>query len=178
MRVIYLPERLSLSADVEFRIQSICMSVVFHSVQILLEIAVYSQCRYRWYSKFPVQGYNSMLWYVHTEPEVQHRELNDARSDWFWTDNRKALESELINKQECIPVGYVPSAAVAVWRGGWCLPGSVCPDGRCLSRGCLPGGCLPRGCLPGGVCLWWGCLPRGVCLPDTPPPCEQNNRQV
>ena len=34
-----------------------------------------------------------MLWYVHTDREVRHRELNDVRSDWFWTDNRNA-ESE------------------------------------------------------------------------------------
>ena len=53
-------------------------------------------------------------------------------------------------KQECIPVGCVPPAAVTVCRGG-CLPGGgsaqggVCPEG-----GCLPGGCLPMG---GGVHL-------------------------
>ena len=32
-------------------------------------------------------------------------------------------------KQECIPVGCVPSAAVAIWGG-------VCPEG-CLPRGCV-----------------------------------------
>ena len=48
-------------------------------------------------------------------------------------------------KQECIPVGCVPSAAVAVNSGG------------------LPGGCLHR-----GVSAWWVCaqevggLPKGV----------------
>ena len=47
-----------------------------------------------------------------------------------------------IYQQECIPVGCVPSAAVAIGGGG-----------------CLPGGCLPGGCLPGG----------GGCLADTTP---------
>ena len=36
-----------------------------------------------------------------------------------------------LQQQECIPVGCVPSAAVA-----------ACPGG------CLSGVCLPRGCLP------------------------------
>ena len=54
-------------------------------------------------------------------------------------------------KQECIPVGYVPSAAVAVWRGGryLCL-------GVYLALGVPVGGCtwpqggyLPRGDVPG-----------------------------
>ena len=39
-------------------------------------------------------------------------------------------------EQECIPVGCVPSAAVAV-----CWMGVVCP------------GVSARGCLPGGVCI-------------------------
>ena len=86
--------------------------------------------------------------------------------------------------QKCIPVGCVPSAAVAVGGGG--------------AWGCLPGGCLPGGYLPGGW-LPRGCLPRR-CTPscnqeaDTPctqrqtpptfgprgdtPPCEQNHRQT
>ena len=56
-----------------------------------------------------------------------------------------------MTKQECIPVGCVPSTAVAVYWGGGCLRGG----GVCL------GGCLPAGvsaCGPGrGVsarCLW------------------------
>ena len=69
-------------------------------------------------------------------------------------------------KLECIPVGCVPSAAVAVCGGdvcpGECVSASVGPArqvsawGVCLGicpGGCLPGGCLPGGCLPGGVCL-------------------------
>ena len=37
----------------------------------------------------------------------------------------------LIYEQECILVGYIPPASVAISLGG---------------------GCLPGGCLPGGVC--------------------------
>ena len=62
-----------------------------------------------------------------------------------------------IMKQECIPVGCVPSAAVAVcWgggssrgevsaRGGVCLGGVyVCSEGGLLRVCvCVPGGCLP-----------------------------------
>ena len=47
-------------------------------------------------------------------------------------------------KQEYIPLGNVPSAAVAVCPGGLLGRGA-------LPRGCLPRGCLPRGCLLGGV---------------------------
>ena len=56
-------------------------------------------------------------------------------------------------KQECIPVGCVPSAAVAVPLGGgsarerWCLSTGGCLPGRgsvcLLGRGVCPGGCLP-----------------------------------
>ena len=74
-------------------------------------------------------------------------------------------------KQECIPVGCVPSAAVAVcWGEGGCL---CVWGGLCMSRGCLPGGpgrvsaqgmsawggVCPRGCLPGGCVCQEGCLP-------------------
>ena len=70
-------------------------------------------------------------------------------------------------KQEYIPVGCLPSAAVAVCRVG-CLPegGSVCPRGVCLV---WPGGvCLvcPGGCLPGGVYLvFLGGVCPGGCQP-------------
>ena len=86
--------------------------------------------------------------------------------------------------QECIPVGCVPSAAVAVCLGGCLLPG-VCLPG--LVSWCLPlGVCLPgvgsSWCLPGGVFLGvssW-CLPGGVSDPlhAGKPPREQNDRQV
>ena len=48
-------------------------------------------------------------------------------------------------KQICIPVGCVPSSAVAV--GGW---------GRCVCvEGCVQGGV--RGCVQ-GVCVYPGCV--------------------
>ena len=60
-------------------------------------------------------------------------------------------------KQECIPVGCIPSAAVVV-------------SGEGVSS--LEGGCLPKleGVCPGGDCLGVSaqggvCLPRGVCVP-------------
>ena len=91
-------------------------------------------------------------------------------------DQQSVTEGSLANiilnfKQECIPVGCVPSAAVTVSEGGWCLParwGCLLAGCGCLHGGCLPrrwglsGGYLPRGWLPRG------CLPGG-CLPDTPP---------
>ena len=106
-------------------------------------------------------------------------------------------------QQECIPVGCVPPAAVAVGGGG--VPPSwgislrgvgVPPSQRGVS---LPGGCLlPGGVLPAGECLLPGGLParvggvlpsrgglpaRGVSLPGGvslmgDPPCEQNDKQV
>ena len=60
----------------------------------------------------------------------------------------------LLEKQECIPVRCVPSAAAAVSRG------------VSVYGGCLPGWCV---CLGGG-------LPRVVYT--SPVPCEQNHRQV
>ena len=49
-------------------------------------------------------------------------------------------------QQEYIPVGCVPSAAVAVSRGRGCLPREIV-----WLRGCLPRGLSTWGCLPGGV---------------------------
>ena len=56
-------------------------------------------------------------------------------------------------KQECIPVGCVPSAAVAVFtpvcqsfcsQGGGCLPGGgLSAQGGVSARGCLPRGYIP-----------------------------------
>ena len=84
------------------------------------------------------------------------------------------MMSKLFQKQECIPVGCVPSASVAICGEGMCLPRGVCVCPGVSSRGvvCLvgvcQGGCLPGGCLPGG------CLPRGCvsqhALGQTPPP--------
>ena len=88
-------------------------------------------------------------------------------------------------QQECIPVGCLPSTAVAS-KGGVSqhAVGRGCVSQHALGRwlsawgmfareGVCPGGVCPRGCLSGGVCLGvstqglsaWGCLPRGVCLP-------------
>ena len=93
-------------------------------------------------------------------------------------------------KQESIPVGCVPSAAVTVvggasFREGGVLPGDVCASqevstgGGGLHMGYLPRGCLPRGCAsrcvlprvclpgggvcPGGICPWGDVCPMG-CL--------------
>ena len=51
---------------------------------------------------------------------------------------------ERIAEQECIPVGCVPSATVAVCPGGGVFPGAgdVCPGGVCLPGECTP---PPRG---------------------------------
>ena len=73
-------------------------------------------------------------------------------------------------KQECIPVGCVPCAAVTAGDGG-CLPGGgSLPRGEgwgVIPMGCAcPGVCLPRErCVcPGVVSAWGWCLPReGVC---------------
>ena len=88
---------------------------------------------------------------------------------------------KLLDKQECLPVGCVPSVSVAIFveRGvllRWCLPRR-----RCVSpRGCLPrrGVCLPRGFLPRvGVSVQGMCLPRGCFCPEvkgcTPPPVDR-----
>ena len=107
-------------------------------------------------------------------------------------------------QQECIPVGCVPSTAVAVSApGGW----GVSAQGRVglLPEGCLLWGkgvpalgeclLLEGGCLvPGGAWSWGVPAPGGRCLLQgsacsregmvsqhalrQPPPCEQNDRQV
>ena len=115
--------------------------------------------------------------------------------------------SEIINikKQECIPVGCVPSAAVAVSRGGGLFRGGCgcvsAPWGGVCSRGVSSGGCLlPGVCLllgvsaPGGVCSQGGvcsggCLLQGMSalggcgIPawteaDTPPPPPWTDRRL
>ena len=50
---------------------------------------------------------------------------------------KTAISSNNWYPQECIPVGCVPSAAVAVCEGGDVWPGG------CLLAGICPGGCLP-----------------------------------
>ena len=101
------------------------------------------------------------------------------------------LQFQIINTQECIPVGCVLSAASAVSVGGCVLPTGVCFLGVCASGGCASqgdvcflGGCLPGCVLPGG-CASGGCasqggvhFPGGVPGPgalQVPPPCEQTD---
>ena len=51
---------------------------------------------------------------------------------------------KLTEERECIPVGCVSSAAVAM-SGGGCLPKGVPAWGGCLGGGACLGGCLPGG---------------------------------
>ena len=72
------------------------------------------------------------------------------------------LCSVCIYEQECIPVGCIPSATVAVSWGLYLVPEGV-PG---------PGGTCPGVYLVGAVYLPGGCTwSRGTC-PGTPPPCE------
>ena len=82
-------------------------------------------------------------------------------------------------KQKCIPVGCVPSATVAVCRGGPGL-GGVC-SGGCLVRGGAWSGRVCSGGVPGffwggvwsapGGCLVW--RRRGVCSREELGVCSQ-----
>ena len=82
-----------------------------------------------------------------------------------------------INKQECIPVGCIPSAAVVILEGGGgdvclgkCLPRGMSAQGGVCPGGVSAGGCPSRGVFIGGVSLGvsaqgvsvWGCLAGGV----------------
>ena len=86
-----------------------------------------------------------------------------------------------ILQQECIPVGCVLSAVVAIGgmsgQGGVWSGGSVCPEG-CLPKGCLPGEMSAQAVLSRGVysILHWvtGCLPQCM-LGYTHFPCGQNS---
>ena len=64
--------------------------------------------------------------------------------------------------QECIPVGCVPSAAVAVWWGWGCLPrGMSAQGGVCLGMYvCQVGGVCP------GVCSFFWICPKFYWAPD------------
>ena len=71
-----------------------------------------------------------------------------VNSTWWkkfgFTENSLFEHSEK-KKQECILVGCVPSAAVAI-LGGVCLRGLRAKRGVCLEGGMsAQGGCLPRG---------------------------------
>ena len=72
----------------------------------------------------------------------------------------RETKRERIPEQECIPVGCVLSAAVAM-----CIP-------ECIGQGvCASQHALGRGVSAGG-----GCIP--ACTGADMPPCEQNDRQV
>ena len=75
---------------------------------------------------------------------------------------KKIFSGRIINLQECIPVGCVPSAAVVVSDEGVFAQGEcVCPGEGVYSGGVSAWGCLPwegvfaqEECVcPGGVCL-------------------------
>ena len=73
-------------------------------------------------------------------PTISNFLKNTIAFSFTLSDN----EAKNIKEQECIPVGCVPSAVVAISGGG----GGVCPGGYLPGGECLPGGCLPGG----GVC--------------------------
>ena len=54
-----------------------------------------------------------------------------------------------MNKQECIPVGCVPSATVAAGEGVVSAPGGVWETGGVCPMGVCPAG---GGSAPGGIC--------------------------
>ena len=80
-------------------------------------------------------------------------------------------------KQECIPVGCVPSSAMAVWGGvcpSGCLPGGgVCSGKVCQGVFALRGVC-PGGCTPHPLCeqMTDGC--KNITFPQLPLPTVQN----
>ena len=104
--------------------------------------------------------------------------LDPRRTPWrppvsASSPTRNGGQHAFILKQECIPVGCVPSATAAVcW--GVPAPGGACSWGVPAPGGCLLQGVPARGCLLlGGACCW-GCLLLGVvsqhALRQTPPP--------
>ena len=74
-------------------------------------------------------------------------------------------EAIFIPKQECIPVGCIPSAAVAVCLGGVSTQGGICLGGG-LPCGVCKGGVCPGVSAHEGVCpeegVCPGSLPRGM----------------
>ena len=116
------------------------------------------------------RGLKSIEEFEKNRPEVKIYFLSYKKlisGKLLWQNHCQLFPTYL--KQECIPVGCVLSATVAVsWEGG-CLP----------RRGCLPGGMSAQGgCLP----REWRCVnpgggrvsaqERGVCPGGTPPRTE------
>ena len=85
------------------------------------------------------------------------------------------IHNFILTKQECIPVGCVPSAAMAVF-GGVSLPrgvsarGGVCSRGGCLLLGVVsaPGRIWSGGSAPRGVSALGGCGIPACTEADTP----------
>ena len=98
--------------------------------------------------------------------QIINREDKQMFQDFFLLKvlHLRWLRYECMCKQECIPVGCIPSAAVAIWGGGCLSRWSVCPGGVSAQGGCLPRGVSARGCVSA----------QG----DKPPHCEQNDRQL
>ena len=89
--------------------------------------------------------------------------LSESKSDVYGeTNSMFTLDSDKNQrKQGCIPVGCVPSAAVAVcWSGEVSARGGLSVQGRCLPRGCASRGSV---CFQGGWCFQGVCF-RGVCF--------------
>ena len=68
-----------------------------------------------------------------------YQSIAEGYGDGMMSERDVRFGPDLSCQQEDIPVGYVPPASVAVWRGGgFCLGGVS--RGVCVFRGCLPGG--------------------------------------
>ena len=113
--------------------------------------------------------------------QIRKHLSGSLKTDYF--NHKKYFINKIRWDQECIPVGCVPSAAVAAggmypsvhWQGGvsqHALGSGVCIPACTRQGGICPWGCLPKGCVcPEGVSAWEGvfsgvCLPGGGCLPD------------
>ena len=83
-----------------------------------------------------------------------------------------------LHKQECIPVGCITSATVAIcWGGAWSQEGVHGPRGCLLWGGLGPGGCL----VPGGAWSWGVPAPGGgipACTEADPPPWTESQIDV
>ena len=95
---------------------------------------------------------NKLLTSINTKAGIQQDQTPGTLRLSVSSENYYCYSAEIIPKQECIPVGCIPSATVAVCslgsalgRGGGLLQGGVSAPGE---RG-VP---APRGSAPGGVC--------------------------
>ena len=125
--------------------------------------------------EFPPQGFKTeikkfVLKYIRCYTKLLNTPKNSSLNDSYLYRMNALFLYNYKFQQECIPVGCVPSAAVAVcWRG-------------CLVRG----GAWSRGFAPRGYLVLGGCLSQGDLLLGEvvsqhalrQTPCEQNHRQV